>query len=108
MIPQKSAHSKRMKLAVLVEEDVCRLRNQSRVLEWEVSRNCMEEFARKLKRSGYAATVRHQVVETALRRWRRMSREEDEGVRPVGRSGGGRRGGCQSTQRGLPGTREPA
>ena len=78
------------------------------MLEWEVSRRYKEEFARKLKRSRYAATMRHQVVETALRRWRRMSREEDEGVRPVGRSGGGRKGGCQSTQRGLPGTRETA
>ena len=69
----------------MVEEGVRRLRNHSRLLEWETSRRCMEQFARKLKRSGYPPTVRHQVVESALRRWRRRCREEDEGVRPVHR-----------------------
>ena len=90
-----------MKLTVIVEEGVGRLRNHSRVLEWEASRRCMEEFAMKFKkRSGYPPTIRHQVVESTPRRWRRMCREEDEGsVQYIGPgSGGGRRGNYQSAQ----------
>merc|ERR1712016_544155 len=56
VIPHSSAHSKKMKMAVLVEEGVRRLRNASRGLEWERSRVVMERWSRKLRRSGYPAT----------------------------------------------------
>ena len=74
-----------MKIAVMVEEGVRRLRNYSRGLDWERSRMCLEKFARKLRRSGYPHSFRHQVIKSALDRWKRMCKEEDEGVRPVHR-----------------------
>ena len=83
VIPYTSAHSKKMKMAVLVEEGVRRLRNTSRGLDWERSRVVMERWSRKLRRSGYPATVRHQVIKTALDRWDKMQEEEDAGVRLV-------------------------
>ena len=83
VIPYTSAHSKKMKMAVLVKEGVRRLRNTSRGLDWERSRVVMERWSRKLRRSGYPATVRHQVIKTALDRWDKMRQEEDAGVRLV-------------------------
>ena len=83
VIPHKSAT--RMKLAVMVEEGVRRLRNHSRGLDWEKSRVCMQKFAMKLRRNGYPQSFRHQVIQSALERWRRMCKEEDDGVRPVHR-----------------------
>ena len=44
VIPYTSAHSRKMKLSVLVEEGVRRLRNHSRELEWERSRKVMEDW----------------------------------------------------------------
>ena len=85
VIPCKSAHSKRMKLAVMVEEGVRRLRNHSRGVEWEGVRLCMEKWSRKLRRSGYPATFRHQVIKAAVDKWKKMCVAEDEGVRPVHR-----------------------
>ena len=85
VIPANSAHSKRMKVAVMVEEGVRRLRNHSRGLDWQVSVKCMTKWARKLRRSGYPETFRHQVVTAAVGRWKRMCREEDEDIRPIHR-----------------------
>ena len=65
-IPANSAHSKQMKLSVMVEEGVRRLRNHSRGLAWEKRRKVMEDWSRKLKRSGYPPTFRHQVVKAAV------------------------------------------
>ena len=85
-IPARSAHSKQQKLSVMVEEGLRRLRNNSQGLEWEVRRRCMEKWARKLQRSGYPATFRHQVIKASLEKWDKMCREEEEGVRPVHRA----------------------
>ena len=48
VIPFKSAHSRKMKMAVLVEEGVRRLRNNSRGMEDEVSRKVMAQWSKKL------------------------------------------------------------
>jgi hypothetical protein len=85
-IPASSAHSKQQKLSVMVEEGLRRLRNHSRGLEWEVRRRCMEEWARKLQRSGYPATFRHQVIRAAINKWEKMCKDDDEGLRPVHRA----------------------
>ena len=45
----------------------------------------MVQWAHKLRRSGYTATFRHQVIGAALRRWKRMCREAEEGIRPIHR-----------------------
>ena len=83
VIPEESAHSWRMKVAVMVEEGLRRLRNHSRGLEWQTSRKCMVKWALKLKRSGYSATFRHQVIKAAVDKWRRMCKTEDSGGRPI-------------------------
>ena len=86
VIPANSAHSKQLKLSVMVEEGVRRLRNNSRGLDWEKRRKVMEEWSRKLKRSGYSATFRHQVIKAAVLKWEKMCKDEDEGVRPIHRA----------------------
>ena len=85
VIPYTSAHSRKMKLAVLVEEGLRRLRNHTRGLEWERSRKVMEDWSRKLRRSGYPATMRHEVIKAAVDRYKKMCMEEDEGVRLIHR-----------------------
>ena len=86
VIPYKSAHSKKMKLAVMVEEGLRRLRNHSRGMDWEVKRKVMEEWSRKLRRSGYPQTFRHQVVKSAVVKYEKMCKVEDDGGRPMYRS----------------------
>ena len=46
----------------------------------------MELWSRKLRRSGYPATVRHEMIGASMRRYERMCEEEDRGVRPVHRA----------------------
>ena len=86
VIPYKSAHSKKMKLAVMVEEGVRRLRNHSRGMDWERQRKVMEEWLHKLKRNGYPHSFRHQVVKAAVQKWDDMCRVEDSGGRPIHRN----------------------
>ena len=86
VIPHRSAYSRRMKLAVMVEEGVRRLRNFSRGLEWELMRKAMEDWARKLGKSGYPASFRHQVIKAAVEKWDRMCQKEHEGKRPIQRA----------------------
>ena len=63
-----------------------RLRNNSRVLDWESRRRMMEAWSRKLQRSGYPATFRHQVIKAAVLKWERMCKDEDDGVRSIHRA----------------------
>ena len=77
VIPASSAHSKSMKMSVLVEEGVRRLRNCSRGMEWQKSRLVMASWSRKLQRSGYEGTIRHQVIKAACEKYEKMCRDED-------------------------------
>jgi hypothetical protein len=86
VIPFRSAHSKKMKMAVLVEEGLRRMRNHTRGMDWETSRKVMSEWSQKLRRSGYPATIRHQVIKTAVEKYDNMCDDEDKGIRPVHRS----------------------
>ena len=88
VIPHKSAHSRKMKMSVLVEEGLRRLRNNSRGLDVETSRKVMALWSRKLQRSGYPVTVRHEVIRTAYERWEKMCETEDAGGRPIHRPRG--------------------
>ena len=45
----------------------------------------MAKWSRKLQRSGYPFTVRHEVIKTACEKWERMCQEEDRGGRPIHR-----------------------
>ena len=68
-------------MSVLVEEGVRRLRNHSRGLDWEKSRQVMENWCRKLRNSGYPETMRHEVIKAAVDRFEKMCHEEDQGIR---------------------------
>ena len=46
----------------------------------------MEDWARKLRRSGYPATTRHQVFKEAVEKYEKICVVEDEGGRPVHRA----------------------
>ena len=63
VISFRSVHSRNMKMSVLVEERLMRLRHDSRGMEWEKSRVVMEQWAQELRRSGYPETVRHEVIQ---------------------------------------------
>ena len=84
-ITKASAHNNRMKMSVLVEEGVRRMRNCSRNLEPEVVNGVMGKWAEKLRRSGYPQTTRHQVIKTAVQKFENMCKVEDGGGRPVHR-----------------------
>ena len=86
VIPAQSAHSKKMRMSVLVEEGLRRLRNSSRGLDGEVRRRVMTSWAMKLKRSGYPATTRHQVISEAVKKFHKMCEVEDKGRRPIHRA----------------------
>ena len=90
VIPFKSAHSRGMKMSVLVEEGLRRLRNNSQGMEWEKSRIVMENWCQKLRRSGYPETIRHEVIKTACEKFDKMCEEEKNGGRPVHRPRGWR------------------
>ena len=72
VIPFTSAHSQKMKMSVIVEEGVRRLRSHSRGLDTERRRQVMEDWCRKLHRSGYPATIRHEVIKAASDRFKKM------------------------------------
>ena len=86
VIPENSAHSKKMRMSVLVEEGLRRLRNCSRGLDAGVRRKVMKAWAMKLRRSGYPETVRHQVISEAVRKFKKMCEDEDKGGRPIHRA----------------------
>ena len=52
VIPYTSAHSRKMKMAVLVEEGLRRLRNCARGLDPKISQAVMTKWSMKLRRSG--------------------------------------------------------
>ena len=45
----------------------------------------MENWARKLRRSGYSASVQHQVVKETVLKYEKMWNEENTGGRPIHR-----------------------
>ena len=55
-------------------------------LEWEGRKSIMKAYAMKLKRSGWPATTRHQVVKEVVEKWDQACQMENEGVRPIHRA----------------------
>ena len=53
---------------------------------WNEKRGVMEDWARKLRTSGYPATTRHQVIKEAVKKYEKICVVEDEGGRPVHRA----------------------
>ena len=86
VIPYTSANSRKIKMSIMVEGGVQRLRNAARGLDWERSRSVMERWSRKLRRSGYPATLRHEMIGASMRKYEKMCEVEDSGGRPIHRS----------------------
>ena len=64
----------------------CVLRSACKLVRQSLrSRKVMEDWSRKLRRSGYPATMRQEVIKAAVDRYKKMCMEEDEGVRPIHR-----------------------
>ena len=74
-----------LKMSILVEEGLRQLRNCSRGLDCEVRKRIMESWVRKLRRSGYPASVRHQVISEALTKHDKMCETDDKGGWPIHR-----------------------
>ena len=55
------------------------------------SRKVRAMWSRKLKRSGYPATVRYEVIRTACEKWEKMYDAEDSEGRPIFRPRGWKR-----------------
>ena len=66
VLASKSAHSKQLKISVLVKERFRRIINNSRGMDLNVRKEVMEEWARTLRRSGNRCTPRHQVIIKAV------------------------------------------
>ena len=54
-------------------------------MDWESSKSVMELWSYKLRRSGYLATMRNEVIKTVCEKWDRICEEEDGGGRLVHR-----------------------
>ena len=85
-IPYSSAHSDKMKMAVLVEDGLRRLRNYSQGLELEKKRLVLASYSMKLKWSRYPVTKRHQVIKTVCLKYDKMCEDDRSEVRPIHRS----------------------
>ena len=80
VIPSNSDHSKKMKMSVLVEEGMRRMRNCAGGLESQVRRRVMTAYAKKLRRSGWPTTTRHQVMKEVGPCWRTIVRDPSTGL----------------------------
>ena len=85
-IPQLSAHNKKMKVTLFIEEGPRRLQNCSRGMDSEVRKRVMRRWANELWRSGCPTLTRHQVISEAVIKYRNMCQTEDEGGQPINRA----------------------
>ena len=85
-IPVQSAHSWKMKMAVLHREGVRRLLNMDRLHPWSEVVETLNNYSKKLERSGYSASTRADVLRASIQTYRKMRKEEDTGKRPLYRS----------------------
>ena len=82
-IPVQSAHSWKMKMAVLHREAVRRMLNMDKLHSWEEVTATLNKYSKKLERSGYSANVRADVIRSSIQTYWKMKGEEDSGGRPL-------------------------
>ena len=54
-----------------------------RIHSWEEVVDTMNQYSRKLERSGYKSSTREDIIRSAIQTYRRMRGEEEEGRRPL-------------------------
>jgi hypothetical protein len=86
-IPERSAHSWRIKRSSLVQEGVRRMLNTSRNTSALTRKDIMERWDKKLRYSGYKSRFREQVISTALGIYKDKVKEDaKEGGKPLYRT----------------------
>ena len=65
-IPIQSAHSWKMKMAVLHREAVRRMLNMDKDHSWEEVTSVLNKYSRKLERSGYSSSTRADIIRSAI------------------------------------------
>ena len=83
-----SAMPHKMKMATLTQEGVRRLCNTSRSLPSKEKCKTLSKYMNKLRKSGYSQKIRTDILEAAVKTFRRKQKAEELGVRPVHRLGG--------------------
>ena len=83
---QKSAMPEKFKRTVLTQESLRRLRNTKKELGSEVQNAHLNEFMSRLKKSGYSAKYRLQILKSAKEAYRRILAEDANGTKPLYRS----------------------
>ena len=81
-IPVQSAHSWKMKMAVLHREGVRRLLNMDKLHSWDENVAVMNQYSKKLERSGYSSNTRADVIKASIQTYKRMRTEEAAGKIP--------------------------
>ena len=73
-IPVRSAHSWKQKVTNLTREAIRRLLNIHNKLPWTETVKIMNKFSRKMKKSGYSARVRKQILKSSKSAYRKIRR----------------------------------
>ena len=81
-----SALSFAKKRTILTQECLRRLRNTKRELGPEVQRKYLNIFMLQLKNSGYNAKFRKEVLDSALKAFQKMVKDDQDGIKPMYRS----------------------
>ena len=70
-------------MAVLHRKGVRRLLNMDKLHSWDEFVKTLNEYSKKLERSGYSARTRADVIQAAIQTNRRMKNDEVPGRRPL-------------------------
>ena len=81
-----SALSFAKKRTILTQECLRRLRNTKRELGPEVQRKYLNLFMLQLKNSGYNAKFRKEVLDSSLKAFQKMVKDDQDGIKPLYRS----------------------
>ena len=85
VIHAKSAIPTQTKRTVLSQEMLRILLHCSRYLTWDVVREHINKFMKKLQYSGYSQTFRYNVYNSAKKAFQTMEEKENLGIRPINR-----------------------
>ena len=86
VVMKKSAMPENFKRTVITQKCLHRLRNPKKELESEVQNAHLNEFMSRLKKSGYTAQYRLQILKSAKEAYKRILEEDEKGTKPLYRN----------------------
>ena len=86
VIMKRSAMSDQSKRTILTQECLRRLRNTKKELGEEVQNKHLSEYMSRMRKSGYSAIFRLQILKSAKEAYKKMLIEDKEGTKPLYRS----------------------